>query len=69
MAIATVNPATGETVETFEPHDSAEVARRIAEAAEAAIALRDTTFAQRAAVDERHRRHPRGRRRPGRAGY
>jgi len=48
MAIATVNPATGETVETFEPHDSAEVARRIAEAAEAAIALRDTTFAQRA---------------------
>ena len=48
MAIATVNPATGETVETFEPHDSAEVARRIAEAADAAIALRDTTFAQRA---------------------
>ena len=48
MAIATVNPATGETVETFEAHDSAEVARRITEAAEAAIALRDTTFAQRA---------------------
>jgi succinate-semialdehyde dehydrogenase/glutarate-semialdehyde dehydrogenase len=43
-----VNPATGETVETFEPHDNAEVARRIAEAAEAAVTLRDTTFAQRA---------------------
>jgi succinate-semialdehyde dehydrogenase/glutarate-semialdehyde dehydrogenase len=48
MTIATVNPATGETVETFEPHDNAEVARRIAEAAEAAVTLRDTTFAQRA---------------------
>jgi succinate-semialdehyde dehydrogenase/glutarate-semialdehyde dehydrogenase len=48
MTIATVNPATGETVETFEPHDSAEVARRIAEAADAAVTLRDTTFAQRA---------------------
>src|SRR5258705_6244256 len=48
MTIATVNPATGETVETFEPHDNAEVARRIAEAADAAVTLRDTTFAQRA---------------------
>ena len=48
MAIATVNPATGETVETFEPHDNAEVVRRIAEAADAAATLRDTTFAQRA---------------------
>ncbi len=48
MAIATINPATGETVETFEPHDDAEVQRRIAEAADAAVALRDTTFAQRA---------------------
>jgi len=48
MAIATINPTTGETVETFEPHDDAEVARRIAEAAAAADTLRDTTFAQRA---------------------
>lgn len=48
MAIATINPTTGETVETFEPHDDAEVARRIAEAASAAEALRGTTFAQRA---------------------
>jgi succinate-semialdehyde dehydrogenase / glutarate-semialdehyde dehydrogenase len=48
MTIATVNPATGETVETFEPHDNAEVARRIAEATDAAVTLRDTTFAQRA---------------------
>ncbi|MGE0221032.1 aldehyde dehydrogenase family protein, partial [Mycolicibacterium sp.] len=48
MAIATTNPATGQTIETFQPHDSAEVARRITEAADAAVALRDTTFAQRA---------------------
>jgi succinate-semialdehyde dehydrogenase/glutarate-semialdehyde dehydrogenase len=48
MAIATVNPATGETVETFEPHDSDEVERRIAQAAAAAITLRDATYAQRA---------------------
>jgi succinate-semialdehyde dehydrogenase/glutarate-semialdehyde dehydrogenase len=48
MAIATVNPATGETVEVFAPHDSAEIARRITQAAEAANALRDTTYAQRA---------------------
>jgi succinate-semialdehyde dehydrogenase/glutarate-semialdehyde dehydrogenase len=48
MAIATVNPATGETVEVFAPHDSAEVGRRITQAAEAANALRDTTYAQRA---------------------
>jgi succinate-semialdehyde dehydrogenase / glutarate-semialdehyde dehydrogenase len=48
MAIATANPATGDTVETFEPHDPEEVQRRIAQAAEAAVALRDTSFAQRA---------------------
>jgi succinate-semialdehyde dehydrogenase/glutarate-semialdehyde dehydrogenase len=48
MAIETINPATGETVETFEAHDSAEVQRRIAEAFGAYQALRDTTYAQRA---------------------
>jgi succinate-semialdehyde dehydrogenase / glutarate-semialdehyde dehydrogenase len=48
MAIATVNPATGETLETFQPHDSAEVERRIAQAFEAAQTLRGTDYAQRA---------------------
>ena len=48
MAIATVNPATGESIEAFEPHDSAEVERRIAQAAAAARALRATDFTQRA---------------------
>ncbi|KMO72216.1 NADP-dependent succinic semialdehyde dehydrogenase [Mycolicibacterium chubuense] len=48
MAIETVNPATGEIVESFEPHDSAEVERRIAQAFAAAQTLRDTNYAQRA---------------------
>src|SRR5262245_1415560 len=48
MPIATINPATGETVQTFEPHDAAEVERRITQAANAAAALRCATFAQRA---------------------
>ena len=48
MAIATINPATGETVDTFEAHDSAEVERRVAQAFEAAQTLHGTTYAQRA---------------------
>jgi succinate-semialdehyde dehydrogenase/glutarate-semialdehyde dehydrogenase len=48
MAIATINPTTGETVETFEAHTSDEVQRRIDEAHEAYRTLLTTTFAQRA---------------------
>jgi succinate-semialdehyde dehydrogenase/glutarate-semialdehyde dehydrogenase len=48
MAIATINPATGETIEQFAPHDAGEVERRIAQAAAAVAALRATTYAQRA---------------------
>lgn len=48
MAIATINPATGETEQTFEAHDAAEVERRIAEAHAATLALRGTTYAERA---------------------
>jgi len=48
MAIAITNPTTGEVVETFEPHDEAEVERRIAAAEGAFEALKGTTFAQRA---------------------
>jgi succinate-semialdehyde dehydrogenase / glutarate-semialdehyde dehydrogenase len=47
MPIATVNPATGNTVETFQPHDAVEVERRIAEATAAGDALRFSTFQQR----------------------
>ena len=48
MAIATVNPATGETEKEFSPHDAAEVERRLALADAAFHALKQTTFAQRA---------------------
>jgi len=48
MAIATINPTTGETEQTFEPHDAAEVERRIALADAATKALRQTSFAERA---------------------
>ncbi len=34
MPIATVNPATGEVVETYAPHDATEVERRISAAAD-----------------------------------
>jgi succinate-semialdehyde dehydrogenase/glutarate-semialdehyde dehydrogenase len=47
MAIATVNPATGETEKTFEPHPATEVERRLALAAAAFDTLKGTTFAQR----------------------
>jgi succinate-semialdehyde dehydrogenase/glutarate-semialdehyde dehydrogenase len=48
MAIATINPATGQTEKTFEPHDAAEVERRIALADAATKAMRQTSFEERA---------------------
>ena len=48
MAIATVNPATGETVKTFDALSAEEVDARIARAAEAFRRYRLTTFAERA---------------------
>jgi len=47
MTIATVNPATGETEKTFEPHTAAAVERRLTLAAAAFETLKRTTFAQR----------------------
>lgn len=47
MAIATINPTTGVMVKTFEPHDSAEVERRIALADAATKVMRRATFAER----------------------
>src|SRR5437763_1676742 len=49
MAIATVNPTTGQTERSFEPHTDAEVERRIANASAGFEELGRTTFAQRAA--------------------
>jgi succinate-semialdehyde dehydrogenase/glutarate-semialdehyde dehydrogenase len=48
MAIATTNPATGETLRTFEPLNDDEIEERIAKAAETFHTYRRTTFAQRA---------------------
>jgi succinate-semialdehyde dehydrogenase/glutarate-semialdehyde dehydrogenase len=49
MPIATINPATGETVRTFEPLSSAEVDAKIQAAFDAFHAHRRTSFADRAA--------------------
>ena len=48
MAIAVINPTTGAEERTFEPHDAAEVERRVALAERAVRSLRSTEFAQRA---------------------
>lgn len=48
MAIAVINPTTGATERTLEPHDSAEIERRVAAAHAAAQTLRGETYAQRA---------------------
>jgi succinate-semialdehyde dehydrogenase/glutarate-semialdehyde dehydrogenase len=48
MAIATINPSTGETEKTYTAHTAAEVEARIAGAQSAFVALRGTTFAERA---------------------
>jgi succinate-semialdehyde dehydrogenase/glutarate-semialdehyde dehydrogenase len=49
VPIASVNPATGETLRSFEPHSNAEVERRVALAAELFLRWRGTSFAERAA--------------------
>ncbi|MER6298986.1 NADP-dependent succinic semialdehyde dehydrogenase [Kitasatospora sp. NPDC001539] len=50
MPIASVNPATGETLQTFEPLDAAGIERRLALAEAAFQRYRDTSFADRAAL-------------------
>ncbi|MEW2414827.1 NADP-dependent succinic semialdehyde dehydrogenase [Streptomyces sp. NPDC046866] len=53
MPIATVNPATGETVRTFEPLGPDAVERCLADAAQAFASYRTTGFAERAALLQR----------------
>jgi succinate-semialdehyde dehydrogenase/glutarate-semialdehyde dehydrogenase len=48
VAIAVINPATGETVKTFEPLSDAELDARLTAAADAFRAYRRTSFAERA---------------------
>jgi succinate-semialdehyde dehydrogenase/glutarate-semialdehyde dehydrogenase len=49
MAIATVNPATGQTVKTFSEFTEAEVERALAQAASTFLTYRNSTFAERSA--------------------
>ncbi|MET8622618.1 NADP-dependent succinic semialdehyde dehydrogenase [Kitasatospora sp. NPDC004669] len=53
MPIASVNPATGETVQTFEPLDTAGIERRLASAQAAFQSYRNTSFAARAELMRR----------------
>ena len=48
MAIATINPATGETLETFEPLSELEIDRRLQNAANAFQQYRRMPIAERA---------------------
>jgi succinate-semialdehyde dehydrogenase / glutarate-semialdehyde dehydrogenase len=48
MAIATINPATGEVLKTFEPHTDAQVEEKLQRAADAFSRYRKTSFAERA---------------------
>lgn len=50
MAIATINPATGETLKTFEPLNDAEIAAKLDLADQAFIKYRHTSFAERASA-------------------
>jgi succinate-semialdehyde dehydrogenase/glutarate-semialdehyde dehydrogenase len=50
VAIATFNPATGETVRTFQPHDAAEIERRLQRAATAFTQWRRTAVRVRTAA-------------------
>ncbi|QGZ47453.1 MULTISPECIES: NADP-dependent succinic semialdehyde dehydrogenase [Streptomyces] len=53
MAIATVNPATGETLRTYDAHGEEEVERRVAAAHETFRRYRTTSFAERARLMRR----------------
>ncbi len=53
MPIASINPATGETLATFRPLDDAELEAKVAKAAEAFRSWRRVSFAERAAMLEK----------------
>ena len=53
MPIATINPATGETLKTFEPLSDAQIDRKLQIAAEAFSKYRKSSFAERAQLMQR----------------
>ena len=59
MAIATINPATGATLKTYDEMSEAELERSLAAAATAAADYRLTSFDARAGWMRRAARHPR----------
>ena len=48
MAIATINPATGKVLKTFEPHTDAQIDEKLQRAADAFSRYRKTSFTERA---------------------
>ena len=58
MAIATINPATGETVKTYDEMSEADVERCLAAAAAAHDSYRLTSFDRTGRVDAPGGRHP-----------
>jgi succinate-semialdehyde dehydrogenase/glutarate-semialdehyde dehydrogenase len=48
MAIATINPASGKLLKTFEPHSEAQIEEKLQRAKDAFCKLRKTSFAERA---------------------
>ena len=59
MSIATINPATGELLKTFEPLTDSEIERKLEKAADAFVKHRKVPFAERAANAAGSRYHPR----------
>jgi succinate-semialdehyde dehydrogenase / glutarate-semialdehyde dehydrogenase len=53
MTIATINPATGETLETFTPHTTAQIDHCLSKAADRFNSWRRTTFAERSQLMRR----------------
>jgi succinate-semialdehyde dehydrogenase / glutarate-semialdehyde dehydrogenase len=47
MPIASINPATGETIKTFEPHNAAQIEQKLQRAADSFKTYRLTSFAER----------------------
>jgi acyl-CoA reductase-like NAD-dependent aldehyde dehydrogenase len=57
MSIQTIQPATGEVLETFEPYSTIQINEILAEARNAFVRWRETTFAERGAVLHRVAAH------------
>ena len=53
MAIASINPATGETIKTFEPLSNIEIEKKIEIAKNTFYSYRKTSFAERATMMEK----------------